>query len=109
MITAKQAKQLYDESGQEIDDFLNSQVNIEVIKAAKEGNRSVLIHLGCFGCLDSLDQTITPLQRGAKAKLNELGYIVAINSYGDYYVPPGLADDEGNGPKHRNYGMVISW
>lgn len=29
--------------------------------------------------------------------------------YGDEYVPRGLADDGGNGPKHRNVGLIIGW
>ena len=43
-------------------------------------------------------------------KLKALGYVVTWQgAYGESYVPRGLADDDGNGPKHINYGMTVGW
>ena len=109
MITAKEAKELYDKSGQEVADYLKHTVEKEVIKAAEGGKRHVFIHLGSVKQFEYLDQTITPLQRAVVAKLVTLGYRPIIELDGDKYVPRGLADDNGNGPTIQNYGIRISW
>jgi hypothetical protein len=109
MITAKEAKQLYDESGAEVDHFLKSKVEINVVSAAKSGKRTTFIDLGSLKSFDYLDQTITPLQKAVVAKLTELGYRAEIKLDGDWYVPRGLQDDDGNGPSHQNYGIQIGW
>jgi len=109
MITAKEAKELYDQSGAEVTDFLERNVESKVSYAAKSGKRLVFIHLGSKGMFDYLDQLITPLQKAVVEKLLELGYRARIVLDGEKYVPPGLADDDGNGPSHQNYGIQISW
>jgi hypothetical protein len=109
MITAKEAKELYDKSGQEVTDYLKHTVEKEVVKAAEGGKRQTIIFLSSKGMFDNLDQLITPLQRAVVDKLQELGYRAGIRLYGDSYIPRGLADDNGNGPKHQNYGIHISW
>lgn len=109
MITAKEAKKLYDESGAEVDHFLKSKVEINVVSAAKSGKRFVFIFLGSKGSFDHLDQMITPLQKAVVDKLKELGYRAEIKLDGESYVPLGLADDDGNGPFHTNYGIHIGW
>ena len=109
MITAKEAKELYDQSGQEVEDFLKHNVEKEVVKAAEGGKRQVFIHLGSVKQFEYLDRTITPLQQAVADKLKTLGYHVVIRLDGDKYVPRGLADDMGNGPTIQNYGIQISW
>ena len=109
MITAKEAKDLYDQSGQEVADYLKYTVEKEVVKAAEGGKRNTMIHLGSKGMFDHLDQIITPLQKAVVTKLKELGYHAEIKLYGDSYVPRGLADDDGNGLTHQNYGIHIGW
>ena len=109
MINAKEAKELYDKSGQEIADYLKYKVEKEVVKAAEGGKRNTVIHLGSKGMFDHLDQIITPLQKAVVDKLKELGYRAEIKLYGDKYVPRGVADDDGDGPWHGNYGISISW
>ncbi len=109
MITAKEARQLYDESGAEVDHFLKHKVEIHIVSAAKSGKRQAEIHIGTTGPYEYVDQKITPLERAILAKLNELGYIANIVNYGDSYVPRGLADDDGGGPEHTNYGFIICW
>jgi hypothetical protein len=109
MIDAKEARQLYDESGAEVEHFLKHKVEIHIVSAAKSGKRQVQIHIGTTGPYEYVDQKITPLERAILDKLIDLGYVAKIGNYGDDYVPRGLADDDGGGPKHTNYGFMISW
>ena len=109
MINAKEAKQLYDESGAEVEQFLKHSVEKQVADAAKGGKRNTIIHLDSLEPFNHLDQVITPLQKAVVVKLRELGYHTQINLYGEHNVPRGLADDAGKGPSHQNYGIHISW
>jgi hypothetical protein len=109
MITAKEAKELYDQSGAEVEQFLKNEVEKRVTDAAKGGKRSVFVDLGYVKQFQYLHHTITPLQQAAADKLKELGYRVVIKLDGESYVPRGLADDDGNGPKIQNYGIQIGW
>ena len=109
MITATQAKQLYDESGAEVEQYLKFSIEPQVIEAAKAGKRTVTIHLNSLEPYGRLDQVVTPIQRAVVSKLKELGYRATIELYGDRYVPRGLADDNGNGPEHQNFGILIGW
>ena len=109
MITANEAKALYDESGAEVDQFLKNNVEQNVSNAAKGGKRQVFIHMGSVNQFEYLHHTITPLQQAVADKLKTLGYRAEIKLDGDEYVPRGLADDNGNGPKIQNYGIQIGW
>ena len=109
MITAKEAKELYDKSGQEVAIYLKHTVEKEVVKAAEGGKRQVTIHLGAAGPFDHLHQLVTPLQKAVVERLKGLGYHAEIKLDGDRYVPRGLADDNGEGPSHQNYGIIVGW
>ena len=109
MITAKEAKVLYDKSGQEVADYLKNTVEKEVVRAAEGGKRQTIILLGSLGPFSWLDPEITPLQKAAVDQLKMLGYRAEIKLYGHKYIPPGLSDDDGEGPSHQNYGIHISW
>lgn len=109
MIDAKQAKQLYDESGAEVDQFLKTEVEKKVIDAAKGGKRYTFIFLDTVGPYEYVENKLTPLNRAVVDKLVELGYRARVVNDGDKYVPRGLADDDGNGPAHQNYGIQIGW
>lgn len=109
MITAKEAKELYDQSGAEVEQFLKHEVEKRVTDAAKGGKRFVFIDLGYVKQFEYLDRAITPLQQAVADKLKTLGYRADIKLDGDKYVPRGLADDDGNGPKIQNYGIQVSW
>ena len=109
MIDAKQAKQLYDQSGAEVEQFLKNSVEKKVTDAAKGGKRQVFIDLGSLGPYEYVDRKLTPLNWAVVQRLVELGYHAKIVLDGDKYVPRGLADDDGNGPSHQNYGIQIGW
>lgn len=109
MITAKEAKTLYDQSGKEVDDFLSYKVKKYVTEAAMAGAREVTIHLGCVTYLEHMTSKITPLQHAVVDKLRLLGYSANIKQYGDKYIQPGTEDETGNGVVIRNYGIIIGW
>lgn len=109
MLTAAEAKKLYDESGHEVQTFLDIAVEPLVTAAAKKGQRSCHIHIDTIETFENLSTKITPLQYGVLKKLEELGYRSSISLKGLPYVPRGLADDYGDGPKHTNYGFNIHW
>ena len=109
MINAKEAKALYDKSGQEVADYLKHTVEPAVKKAATAGKRKVYIQLGATQFSSEMSEEITHVHRGVVEKLKELDYVVSIAQDGESYVPRGLADDDGDGPSYTNYGFHISW
>lgn len=109
MITAKDAKQLYEDSGYEVEQFLTHQVETEVINAAKSGKRQIMIYLGTISPFEYVQNVTTPLHRAVVSRLKELGFHAEIQPYGNKYVPRGLADDDGTGPEHQNFGIHIGW
>ena len=109
MITAEQAKKLYDESGVAVDSYLNRSIAPEIEKAAKAGKRSVFIHVGSEPPYGSTKTLKEQLHSSTMMKLTELGYKVKWDTDGDPYVPLGLADDYGEGPEYINVGIHISW
>jgi hypothetical protein len=109
MITAQEAKALYDQSGAEVDAFLKYHADEQIKFAAKDGKRTIFIHCGSKECYLT-ECKPNPVEKGAIAKLTELGYVAQwIPRHGESYVPRGLADDAGEGPSYRNYGIQINW
>ena len=109
MITAAQAKNLYDESGVEVDSYLNKTIAPEIEKAAKAGKRSVFVHVGSEPPYGSTKTLQAPLHTSTMMELTELGYKASWVAEGGPYVPRGLADDYGEGPAYINVGIYISW
>ena len=109
MINAKEAKALYDKSGQEVADYLKHTVEPVVTRGANAGRRKVYIHLGATRFSSEMSNEITLVHRSVVEKLKELGYVVSIAQDGASYVPPGMADDDGHGPAYTNYGFHIGW
>lgn len=108
MISAAEAKVLYDDSGVEVDKYLQYKIEPEIKAAATQGARKVFHYLGSRDVFTH--PRPDPLQLRIIEKLRELGYAVRwLDSEGDGYVPRGLADDEGKGPVHYNYGVQINW
>ena len=109
MISAKEAKILYEKSGQLVEDYLKHNVEQEIIKASNNGERTVTILLDSIENSKTLSQAITPLHNSICERLKELGYNVNVTKYGNSYVPKGLANDLGYGPLYTNYGIIITW
>lgn len=106
MINAKEAKRLYDQSGAEADKVLET-IEPKVIAAAQAGKQSIYFYIDSSEVGDRV--ILTPTYTQVVEKLHQLGYQAGACRYGDAYIPAGLADDDGNGPKHQNYGLYISW
>jgi hypothetical protein len=104
MITAEEAKRLYDQSGAEINDFLQRVVEPEIKKAATGGKRNCCIHLGSSDTW--ISPKYKPVELLAVTELLKLGYVARTENYGESYVPKALEDE---GTKYRNYGIMISW
>jgi len=109
MITAQEAKKLYDDSGHQSEVFLKTEVEPKVTAAAKEGKLSVIVYLGTFRTIGHFQGEVKPLQKAVVQKLLGLGYRAEIKPYGDPYIPMGLKDLDGNGPQHQNFGIHIHW
>lgn len=109
MISAKEAKELYNQSEVRVDEFLKNKVEHVIINAAKSGKQHVFIFLDNVNIFESVEQKLTPLDRAVVEKLKQLGYRAGFQRSGDSYIPPGLADDDGDGPLHINYGIMIGW
>ena len=111
MITADEAKTLYDQSGVEVDKYLQHKIEPEIKAAATSGNRTVFHFIGTRDILTRPPRP-DPLQTRIIEKLRALGYTVRwINSDCESYVPLGLADDDDDdeGPSYTNYGIRITW
>ena len=109
MIKAKEAKQLYDESGAEVTEYLKHHIEQKIIDAAKGGKRFVFICIGSVGPYEYVENKLTPLDRAVVDKLVELGYRARVCNDGDKYVPRGLAEGDGSGPLYQNYGIQVGW
>ena len=108
MISAEEAKALYDASGEEVEAFLKSAVEPKVVEAARAGKRKVFIFVGgepTYG----IENARQPVHDAAIVKLKKLNYGVSWGADGEAYVPRGLADDDGNGPAYINYGIHVGW
>lgn len=110
MITAKEAKQIVDESGVEADAIINNTIDKLVRDAAAKGQRNVFLNLGAAETFSISRVTPTAIQTQIMDKLGALGYRVQfVRGQGAPYVPPGRMDDFGEGPKYQNYGIAIHW
>lgn len=109
MITAQEAKALYDSSGAEVQEFLKHHADGHVKKAAQAGKRTYTIHRGCTEVWNP--PTCTPLDVLVIKELERLGYRARFGAddKSESYVPAGLRDDDGGGPEHVNYGITITW
>lgn len=109
MITAAEAKTLYDQSDVEVDKYLRNKIEIEIKVAASCGYRTVFHFIGARDIFTHPPRP-DPLQTRIIEKQRALGYTVQwLDSDGESYVPLGLADDDDEGPSYTNYGIQIAW
>ena len=108
MISAADARVLYDDSGAEVASYLTATIEPAIKKAATSGLRKCFIDFGCKETYCSIPNP-SPTQARAISELKGLGYIITTGIDGAPYVPRGLADDSGEGPKYHNYGIFIGW
>lgn len=107
MITAQKAREMYEKSNARVVKYLDCEIEPLILKAVEGGKCQCMIHIGATPTYQTVQAD--PFQQKVMEELRKIGYKTKFGSYGDKYVPRGLADDEGNGPDHRNYGFEISW
>lgn len=112
MIAAKEAAALVVMSNANVDLYI-VKIELEIIKLAKAGKRIHTCYVdglwGAFDIWEATHQKFTPIQEAVAEKMRMLGYSVAIGTDGSPYVPRGLQDDDGGGPKKINVCMTIKW
>lgn len=107
MITATEALAIYEKTGADVKKFLKKEIEPKIKYAASQGKRSVFVFLTSY---ESYAQpSLENYHKKAVEELASLGYTVSLGRDGDPYVPRGLADDNGEGPSHINYGLHIGW
>jgi hypothetical protein len=109
MLTAKEAKDLHNNSSIAVADFLKEFVEEQVKHAATSGKRSVNIYLGAIEITSEIIGNLTPMHTAAIDTLRELGYSAGSSYFDKSYVPFALEDDSGNGPLYINYGILVGW
>lgn len=108
MISAKEAREMYEKSNARIAKYLETDVEPHVLKAVEVGKCQCSVYIGAEPSYKSISPN--PFQQSVIEELKKLGYRVRFGSFGEKYVPRGLADDhDGSGPEHTNYGFEISW
>lgn len=112
MITANEAVALYDLSEAKVNTIM-SQIDYEICTLAAAGKR--IYECQIDGLWDSVleytayDTQKTKVQEDVSKKLAALGYRVHFGRCGPSYVPRGLQDDNFEGPKYVNLGLVVYW
>lgn len=108
MISATEARELYDASGKDVENWINCKVRTQVESSAKSGNWFVYIPIDSIESYAPLPNP-TNLEQAVMSKLISLGYVVKLMKYGGTYIPRGLSDDNGDGPTYINYGLCVGW
>jgi hypothetical protein len=117
MITAAQARALVEASDLEIDLCLE-QISPMIETFAKGGLRALPLNKVPKFAFDErfskhhvVGTTITTTEFHTRLfeKLSSHGYFVKWESQAEPYVPRGLADDDGNGPLHQHFSIVVRW
>ena len=107
MITASEAREKTNLIGAMATNYIKDVVEPSVMQAIDKGENCCLIYI------DSLESWRIPsssaMHSEVMRELRSLGYAVVYSFSGTEYVPPGLSDDDGNGPKHRNVSIKITW
>jgi len=107
MISAKEAKALVESSEErvlQVMKMLGGQIEYRAMRGQQE-------YLYSFGDKEVLGG-LPEMNNEVKAVVNKLiaeGYKVNYCFHGERYVPRGLSDDDGNGPEHSQYGVLIKW
>ena len=107
MLSAKEAIEIVNNSDAEVLKSLKM-FDEQVRYYSAKGERKYFYDMGSTEACLALP-TLKPLAVSVMSRLKVLGYSVEYCFYGDSYVPRGLADDDGNGPSYKNYGILVRW
>ena len=105
MISAAEARALYDRVGEESKKMLDA-INFHVTTVAVT-KRITFFLLSAEETYRHIEPT--QVQSRVMAELKELGFGVEFGQDGEPYVPRGLVGADGDGPIHINYGFHIKW
>jgi hypothetical protein len=110
MLTAFEARKITEESDIKVDNILD-QLDSLIRARARACKDTLSCYLPDTWYASTLREGIHPndFQRKIMNKLADHGFKVKLARDGDPYVPKGLADNEGNGPIHYNWCIVIGW
>jgi hypothetical protein len=108
MISAKEALEIYNNSLYTLQRYLEDNFHSKIRQAAMDGKREYILYLGANEIYCGVPK-LDVLQCKAITELGKLGFNVQYGFYGEEYVPRGLADDDGTGPIHRNFGIKVTW
>jgi len=112
MITREQAKEKADSVGK-VPDFIAKQIEQLIWKAAEEGKYEVFLYITDlwkgFDVYDCVSPT--KLQKNVIKFLtgDPYNFTATFTSYGETYVPRGLANDDGDGPTYANWGILVKF
>ena len=107
MLSAKEALEIVNNSDAEVLKSLKM-FDEQIRYYSAKGERKYFYNMGSTEAYLPLP-TLKPLAVSVMSSLKALGYSVEYCSYGDFYVPRGLADDDGNGTSYKNYGILVRW
>lgn len=113
-ITPAEARELVTTSEQNVARYLK-RASEEIRKAAEAGKRSIDFYMNdsnerlAFEVSSWNKPRPSTLQQLIIDNIRKKGFGCEFKASGEQYVPRGLADDDGNGPMHQNWNIVISW
>lgn len=108
MITAKEARSLYDHSGAEVKAYLEK-IDPVIREAAKDGKQFVVLYVDGLWEAVQYQSRMTSVQARVKAELETLGFRVTYGKAGDGYIPRALMNDDGEGPTYYNVCLTVGW
>ena len=107
MINAQEAKLLAETCDVSVNDFIDVNFSKQIREAAELGKHEYIHNMGSELTYTTIRPTV--LQQLYINRLKSFGFHARLAFYSVSYVPQGLSDDDGNGPKHRNVGIIVSW
>jgi hypothetical protein len=111
MFTAVEARKLTDQASGKYEKICEK-IGLKVKELADAGkNEYAIYEEGFWGAMSiwEMRNPATEAQTLLMSLLRKYGYRVTLEPDGETYVPRGLADDDGDGPKHQNRCIVIRW
>ena len=109
MITAKEARSLYDDhSSAEVKAYL-AKIDPVIREAAKDGKQFVVLYVDGLWEAGQYQSNLTSVQVRVKAELEALGFHVTYGKVGNGSIPRGRMNDDGTGPTYYNTCLTVSW
>lgn len=110
MITANEARQLVLNSNQHLQKYFPI-IDARIKNAANEGKSKVALYVDDLWAAEDYYAPTKPtsLQIRIIKELELIGYHAEFTCHGAQYVPLGMQDNDGNGPKFINHVIMVTW